>query len=56
MEQNKLVEKLIKASNEIFENRKESANFIELSEKFIQQQADGLEISFDDIVKIITKK
>lgn len=46
MEQKKLVEQLIKASNEISKNRKPSANYIHLSEEFIQQQAYEREISF----------
>ena len=56
MDQKKLVEKLIKASNEISKNRKPSANYIHLSEEFIQQQADEREISFDDMVEIIKNK
>lgn len=48
MEQKKLVEQLIKASNEISKNKNPSANYIHLSEEFIQQQADEREISFDD--------
>ncbi len=56
MEQKKLVEQLIKASNEISKNRKPSANYIHLSEEFIQQQADEQKISFDDMVKIIKKE
>jgi len=35
MEQKKLVEQLIKAANEIYKNRKPSANYIQLSEEFI---------------------
>ena len=53
MEQKKLVEKLIKASNEISKNRKPSANYIHLSEEFIQKKADERGISFDDMVEII---
>lgn len=56
MEQKNLVEKLIKASNEIYKNRKPSANYIGLGKDFIQQQADEREISFDDMVKIIIEK
>jgi hypothetical protein len=55
MEQKKLIEKLIKASNEISKNRKSNANYIHLSEEFIQQQADERKISFDDMVEIIKK-
>lgn len=53
MKQKKLVEQLIKVSNKISKNRKPSANYIHLSEEFIQQQADEREISFDDMVEII---
>jgi len=56
MEQKKLVERLIKTSNEIYKNRKQSANYIHLSEEYIQQQADEREISFDDMVEIIKKE
>jgi len=56
MEQKKLVEKFIKASKEISKNRKPSASYIELSEVFIQQLADEREISFDDMLKIITEE
>jgi len=56
MEQKKLIEQLIKASNEISKNRKPKANYINLNEEFIQQQADEREISFDDMVEIIKKQ
>ena len=56
MEQKKLVEQLIKVSNEISKNRKSSSNYIHLSEKHIQQQADEQKISFDDMVEIIKKE
>ena len=56
MEQKKLLGQLIRASNEISKNRKPSANYIHLSEEFIQQQADEREISFDDMVEIIKKE
>lgn len=56
MEQKKLVKKLIKASNEIFKNRKPSASYIHLSEDYIQQQADERKISFDDMVEIFKKE
>ncbi len=55
-QQNLLVEKLIKAANEIHKKRKPTANYIHLSEEFIQQQADELNISFDDMVEIIKKE
>jgi hypothetical protein len=53
MEQKKLVEQLIKVSNEISKNKKPSANYIFLSEKIIQQRADEQKMSFDDMVEII---
>ena len=56
MEQKKLVEQLIKALNEISKNKKPTANYIHLSEEFIQQQADEQKISFDDRVKNIKKE
>ena len=46
MEQKELIGKLIKASNEIYKNRTPSANYIHLSEEYIQQQADERKISF----------
>lgn len=56
MEQKKLAGQLIKVSNEISKNRKPSANYIQLSEEFIKQQADEREISFDEMVGIIKKE
>ena len=56
MEQKKLIEQLIKASNEIYKNRNSSANYIHLSEEYIQNQADERKISFDDMVEIIKKE
>jgi hypothetical protein len=53
MEQKKLVEQLIKASNEISKNRKPSANYIHISEEFIQHQVDERKNSFDNMVEII---
>lgn len=53
MEQKKLVEQLTKASNEISKNRKPSANYIHISEEFIQQQVDERKNSFDNMVEII---
>jgi hypothetical protein len=43
-------------SNEIQKNRKPKAEYIHLSEEFIQQQADERGISFDDMVKIIEEE
>ena len=40
MEQKKLVEQLIKVSNKISKNRKPSANYIHLSEEYIQEKAN----------------
>ena len=56
MEQKKLVEQLIKASNKISKNRKPSANYIHLSEEYIQEQANERNISFDNMVEIIKKE
>jgi thermostable 8-oxoguanine DNA glycosylase len=51
--QKRLVEKLVKASNEIQKDRKSKANYIHLSEKFIQQQADERGVSFDEMIVLI---
>ena len=51
-EQKKLVSKLLKASNDINKKRLGQANYIHLSEKFIQQQADEKGVTFDEMVKI----
>lgn len=56
MEQKKLIEKLIKATNEIYKNGKPSANYIHLSKEYIQQEADKRKISFDNMVEIIRKE
>ena len=56
MEQKQLVEKLIKVSNEIQKNRESKAEYIHLSEEFIQQQAHKCGISFDAMVKIIEEE
>jgi hypothetical protein len=56
MEQKKLVKQLIKASNKISKNRKPSANYIHLSEEYIQEQANERKISFDNMVEIIKKE
>lgn len=55
-EQKKLVEQLIKVSNEISKIRTPSANYIHLSEEYIRQQADARKISFTDMVEIIKKE
>ena len=46
-----LVSKLLKASQEI--DRTPKANYIHLSEEFIQKEADEKNISFDEMVNII---
>ena len=46
-----LVSKLLRASREI--DRTSKANYIHLSEEFIQKKADEKNISFDEMVKII---
>ena len=53
MKNKKLVEKLIKASNEINKNEKSQANYIHLSEEYIQQRADESGIKFEDMMEII---
>ncbi len=55
-EQKKLVSKLLKASNDINKKRLGQANYIHLSEKFIQQQADEKGVTFDEMVKIIEEE
>jgi hypothetical protein len=46
--------KLLKAANEIEKSgRHGKANYIHLSEEFIQKQADKREISFDKMCRII---
>jgi hypothetical protein len=45
------ISKLVKASQEI--DRKPNANYIHLSEEFIQSQADEKGVTFDEMVKII---
>jgi hypothetical protein len=51
-----LTNNLMKVSNIISKNRHSNANYIELSEKYIQQLADERKISFDDMVEIIRKE
>lgn len=51
----KLIEQLIKESNEISKNRKPSAKYIHLSEEYIQQLADEQKISFDDMLLLISE-
>ncbi len=54
MNQKKLMSKLLKAANEIEKSgRHGKANYIHLSEEFIQKQADKREISFDKMCRII---
>ncbi len=54
MNQKKLMSKLLKAANEIGKSgRHGKANYIHLSEEFIQKQADKREISFDKMCRII---
>ena len=55
-EQKKLVSKLLKASNDINKKRLGQANYIHLSEKFIQQQADEEDVTFDEMVKLIDEE
>ena len=53
MNQKRLSEKLIKIANTISKNRKPKANYIQLSEEFIQSQADIFGVSFNEMVTII---
>ena len=55
-EEKKLVSKLLKVSNEIQKKRLGQANYIHLSEKFIQEQADEKGVTFDEMVKIIEEE
>jgi len=50
-EQKTLLSKLLKASQEI--DRTPKANYINLSEEFIQKQADEKGVTFDEMVEII---
>ena len=50
-EQKTLLSKLLKASQEI--DRIPKANYINLSEEFIQKQADEKGVTFDEMVEII---
>ena len=51
MYQKELITKLLKASQEI--DRIPKANYIHLSEEFIQNKADEQGVTFDEMVKII---
>jgi len=53
-EQQELLTKLLKVSQEI--DRTPKANYIHLSEEYIQQRADERGISFDDMVMIIEEE
>jgi hypothetical protein len=50
-EQKTLLSKLLKASQEI--DRTPKANYVHLSEEFIQKQADEKGITLDEMVEII---
>jgi hypothetical protein len=50
-EQQELLTKLLKVSQEI--DRKPKANYIHLSEKYIQSRADENGVTFDDMIVII---
>ena len=51
MYQKELVSKLLKAAQEI--DRTSKADYIHLSEEFIQNKADEEGVTFDEMVKII---
>jgi hypothetical protein len=48
-----LIDKLLKASKEIEQNRTGKASYISLSEEWIQKQADENNISFAEMIKVI---
>jgi hypothetical protein len=53
-EQQELLTKLLKVSQEI--DRTPKANYIHLSEKYIQSRADENGVTFDDMVRIIEEE
>ena len=53
MDQTKLIERLLLASEHISENRKGDGDCIHLDVEFIQRIADSVGISFDEMVKLI---
>ena len=55
-EDKKIVDKLLKAANEIHKKRLAKANYIHISAKLIQQRADEESITFDEMVKIIEEE
>ncbi len=53
MNQKKLMSKLLKAANEIEKSgRHGKANYIHLSEEYIQKQADKRDVTFDEMCVI----
>jgi hypothetical protein len=55
-EDKKIVDKLLKAANEIHKKRLANANYIHLPAKFIQERADEEGVTFDEMVKIIEEE
>lgn len=55
-EDKKIVDKLLKAANEIHKKRLANANYIHLPAKFIQERADEEDVTFDEMVKIIEEE
>jgi hypothetical protein len=55
-EDKKIVDKLLKAANEIHKKRLAKANYIHISSKHIQQRADEEGVTFDEMVKIIEEE
>ena len=55
-EDKKIVDKLLKAANEIQKKRLAKANYIHLPAKFIQERADEEDVTFDEMVKIIEEE
>ena len=55
-EDKKIVDKLLKAANEIHKKGLAKANYIHLPAKFIQERADEEGVTFDEMVKIIEEE
>ena len=55
-EDKKIVDKLLKAANEIHKKGLAKANYIHTPAKFIQELADEEGVTFDEMVKIIEEE
>lgn len=56
MEQKEIVQKLIEAASLIENSRTPKANYVHLSETYIQSQADERGISFEEMLDVIRKE